>query len=158
MRMHLAAAVAALCLAPAGLAAQGTPRLGGQLSFAQDANAGLGLRFEQPLAPFWAQNLRLDVTFDYYFPDRPINYWELNGDLAWGFPISGSRLSVYVGGGLNVARASVSGVPRSGATDLGLNLLVGLRVPTSTRVTPYIELRPELGGGERLVLTTGLMF
>jgi len=158
MRMTIGVAVAALCLAPAALAAQGAPRLGGELSFAQDANAGLGLRFEQPLLPFWTQDLRLDVTFDYYFPETPINYWELNGDLAWGFPISGSRMSVYVGGGLNVARTGVTGAPGSGNTDLGINMLVGLRFPTGTRLTPYVELRPELGGGDRLVLTTGLMF
>jgi len=158
MRMHMAAAVAALCLAPAALAAQGTPHLGGQLSFAQQANAGLGLRLEQPLVPFWTSDLRLDVAFDYYFPDQPINYWELNGDLAWGFPLRGSRMSVYVGAGLNIARTSVNGVPGSGESDLGINLLVGMRFPTATRVTPYVELRPELGGGNRLVLTTGLMF
>jgi hypothetical protein len=158
MRMHVAAAVAALCLAPAGLAAQAAPRLGAQLSFAQDANAGIGLRFEQPLAPFWARDLRLDVTFDYYFPDAPIHYWELNGDLAWGFPISQSRLAVTVGGGLNVARSGVAGAPRSGEVTLGINLLVGLRFPTGRRLTPFIDLRPELGGGERLVLTMGLLF
>lgn len=158
MRMHAAALAAALTLLPAGLAAQGVPRLGGELSFAQDANAGLGLRFEQPLIPFWTQDLRLDLTFDYYFPDSPINYWEFNGDMTWGFPIAGSRLSFYVGGGLNLARTGVNGVPGSGVTDFGLNLLAGLRIPTSVRVTPYVELRPELGGGNRLVLTTGLMF
>ncbi len=158
MRTHVAALAAALALLPAGLAAQGAPRLGGQLSFAQDANAGLGLRFEQPLTPFWTPALRLDVTFDYYFPDQPVNYWELNGDLAWAFPVAGSRLAVYVGGGLNLARTGISGEPGSGVTNLGLNLLAGVRIPTMTRLTPYIELRPELGGGNRLVLTTGLMF
>ena len=158
MRTHWAVLAAALTLLPAGLAAQAGPRLGGQLSFAQDANAGLGVRFEQPLTPFWTPALRLDVTFDYYFPDQPTTYGELNGDLAWAFPVSGSRLAVYVGGGLNLARTGISGDPHSGVTDLGLNLLVGLRLKTATRVTPYLELRPELGGGNRLVLTTGLMF
>jgi hypothetical protein len=33
-----------------------------------------------------------------------------------------------------------------------------LRIPSSARVTPYVELRPELGGGSRLVLTTGIVF
>jgi hypothetical protein len=156
--MHVVAAMAALCLAPAGLAAQGSPRLGGQLSFAQEANAGLGLRLEQPLVPFGSRDLRLDLAFDYYFPDTPINYWEFNGNLAWGFPVSSSRLTVYVGSGVNLVRSSINGQPGSGVTDVGLNLLVGMRIPTSTRVTPYIELRPELGGGNRLVLTTGLLF
>jgi hypothetical protein len=157
MRATLAALAVALVL-PAGLAAQAAPRLGGQLSFAQDANAGLGMRLEQNLVPFWTQDVRLDVSFDYYFPDRPVNYWELNGDVTWGFPISGSRLSVYVGGGLNLSRRGVSGVPGSGSLDLGVNLLVGLRIPTSTRLTPYVELRPELGGGDRLALSLGVMF
>ena len=158
MRIGTGAILAALVLAPAALAAQGPPRLGGQVSFAQDANAGLGLRFEQPLLPFWTQDLRLDVAFDYYFPDSPVNYWELNGDLAWGFPISGSRMSVYVGGGVNIAREGVTGAPGSGYTNIGLNVLAGVRIPTRSGLTPFVELRPELGGGDRLVLTTGLMF
>ena len=158
MRIPMAAVAAVLAIVPARLAAQASPRLGGQLSFAQDANAGLGMRLEQNLVPFWTRDVRLDVSFDYYFPDRPVNYWELNGDIDWGFPISGSRLSLYAGGGLNLSRSGVSGVPGSGSLDLGLNLLVGLRIPTSTRLTPYIELRPELGGGDRLAVAFGLMF
>jgi hypothetical protein len=158
MRLHITVAVAALCLAPAGLVAQGPPRLGGQVSFAQDVNAGLGLRLELPLSPALARDLRVAVAFDYFFPDSPVNYWELNTDLAWGFRLTGTRVSLYAGAGLNIARTSVSGVPRSGATDVGVNLLGGVRFGTSTRLTPYVELRPELGGGDRLVLTAGIMF
>ena len=158
MRITIAAAAAALAFAPAALAAQAPVRLGGQVSFAQDANAGLGLRLDAPLVPFWTRDLRLDVAFDYFFPDSPVDYWEINGDLAWGLPIRGSRLSIYLGGGLNLAHSSLSGIPGSGVTDLGVNLLVGLRIPTTTRLTPYVELRPELGGGDRLVLTTGILF
>jgi hypothetical protein len=158
MRITAVAAAVALCLVPAALSAQSPVRLGGQVSFAQDANAGLGLRLDAPLVPFWTRDLRLDVAFDYFFPDSPVNYWELNGDLAWGLPIRGSRLAVYLGGGLNLAHNSLSGIPGSGATDLGVNLLLGLRFPTGTGLTPYVELRPELGGGERLVLTTGILF
>jgi len=158
MRMTTAAAAVALGLVPAALPAQGPVRLGGQVSFAQDANAGLGLRLDAPLVPFWTRDLRLDVGFDYFFPDSPVNYWELNGDLAWGLPLRGSRLAVYLGGGLNLAHSGVSGIPGSGVSDLGVNLLFGLRIPTGTGLTPYVELRPELGGGDRLVLTTGILF
>ncbi len=157
MRMHLAAAVAALCLTSAPLAAQGAPRLGGQLSFAQDVNAGLGVRLDLPLASR-GQDMRLMTAFDWFFPDSPFRYWEFNGDLAWGLRLADTRLALYLGGGLNVARSSVQGLPGSGTTDLGANLLVGLRIPTSSRLTPYIELRPEFGGGNRLVLSTGVLF
>lgn len=157
MRLRLAAATFVLCLVPAVLPAQSV-RLGGQLSFAQDENAGLGARLEAPLVPFWTQDLRLAIAFDYFFPTAPVNYWELNGNFEWGLPINGSRLSVYVGGGLGIAHSAVSGVPGTGVTDLGINLLFGLRIPAGPHLTPFVELRPELGGGDRLVLTTGLMF
>ncbi len=152
-----AAALAAFGLATPA-AAQGLPRLGGEVSFAQDVNAGVGVRLEVPLTPPGVQDLRLDASFDYFFPNDPATYWELNTNLNWGWYISGTRIGVYFGGGLNVARAGISGVPGSSDTNVGANLLVGLRFPTAVRLTPYVELRPELGGGERLVLTAGLMF
>ncbi len=157
MRMYIAAAAAALCLTAGTLKAQGAPRLGGQMSFAQDVNAGLGLRLDVPVATR-GEDLRLMGAFDYFFPDAPFRYWEFNADLAWGLRLADTRLSLYLGGGLNMARSSVQGIPGSGSTDLGANLLVGLRIPTASRLTPYVELRPEFGGGNRLVLSTGILF
>ncbi len=156
MRMHIAAAAAALCLTAGPLAAQGPARIGGQMSFAQDVNAGLGVRLDVPLSR--GEDLRLMTAFDYFFPDSPFRYWEFNGDLAWGLRLADTRLSLYLGGGLNMAHSSLQGIPGSGNTDLGANLLVGLRIPTSSRLTPYVELRPEFGGGNRLVLSTGVLF
>jgi hypothetical protein len=158
MRMHAMLEVAVLTLLPAALAAQGPPRLGGEISFAQQEHAGVGLRLEQPLTPPGAADLRLLVNFDYFFPNSPFNYWELNTDLGWGFRIAGSDLAMYAGGGLNMARTSLSGVAGSGASEVGVNLVLGMRIPTSTRFRPYVELRPEIGGGNRLVLTTGILF
>ena len=158
MRTHTAALVAALTLFPVALAAQGAPHLGGQVSFAQSENAGLGLRLDQPLTPQRMGDLQLLVAFDYFFPNAPVNYWELNTDLAWGFGLPASRMRLYVGGGLNMARTSFSGVPGSARSDVGVNLLAGIRIPTSTGFTPFFEVRPELGGGNRFVVTTGVMF
>ena len=157
MRTHVAAALAALCLSATSLAAQTAPRVGGQMSFAQDVNAGLGLRLDLPLSAR-GQDLRLMTAFDYFFPNSPVRYWEVNGNLAWGVGLADTRLRLYLGGGLNIARAGLQGVPGSGNTSLGANLLVGLRIPTSSHVTPYVELRPEFGGGNRLVLSTGFLF
>ena len=157
MRLKTAAAAALLCLTAGKLAAQ-APRMGGQLSFAQDVNAGVGLRLEDPLAPPASHDLRVIGTFDYYFPNTPFQYWELNGNVAWGFRLAPARLALYVGGGINIARSGVRGVPDAAQTNLGANLLVGFRFLTSTSATPYVELRPELGGGNRLVVSTGVMF
>ncbi len=158
MRLTIAAAAAALCLSATSLAAQGSPRLGGQLSFAQDVNAGVGLRLEQGLVPPRAHDLRLVAAFDYYFPNSPLSYWELNGNLAWGFRPGAARLAFYLGGGVNVAHSGIRNVANTGVTNIGANLLAGLRFFTGTRATPYVELRPELGGGNRLVLSTGVVF
>ena len=49
-------------------------------------------------------------------------------------------------------------MPDAAQTNLGANLLAGFRFLTGTRATPYVELRPELGGGNRLVISTGVMF
>jgi hypothetical protein len=157
MRTPIAAALAALCLSATSLAAQGAPRVGGQMSFARDVNAGLGVRLDVPLASR-GQDLRLMTAFDYFFPNSPFRYWELNENLAWGLRLADTRLGLYLGGGLNVARSGVQGIPGSGNTDLGANLLIGVRIPTSSHVTPYVELRPEFGGGNRLVLSTGFLF
>jgi hypothetical protein len=157
MRTQVMLAVAALAV-PAALAAQGPPRLGGEVSFAQQEHAGIGVRVEQPLMPPQVTDLRLLLNFDYFFPDSPLNYWELNTDLGWGFQVQGSSLAMYAGGGLNMARTSLTGVPGSGRSDVGVNLLLGMRIPTASRFWPYVELRPEIGGGNRLVLTTGILF
>jgi hypothetical protein len=160
MRITIAAATAALGLVVAAraLPAQGPPRLGGQMSFAHGLNAGLGLRVEQALTSSAARPLRLQVTFDYFFPDQPFHYWEVNTGLIWGFSWRGSPLSLYAGGGIGLGRSQLSGVSGSGHTDVGVNLLLGMRLATATRLTPFVELRPELGGGNYLVLSAGLIF
>jgi hypothetical protein len=158
MRIATIAIAAALACAPAPLAAQVGPRLGGQVSFAEQENAGLGLRLEQTLTPARPGAVRLMFGFDYFFPDSPFTYWELNTDLAWGFGVPGWRVGMYAGGGLNMVHNAVDGVPGSGSSDVGVNLLFGIRIPTGSQFTPFVELRPELGGGNRLVLTTGILF
>ncbi len=160
MRTHIlaaVAAVAALGVSAPVLRAQGT-HLGGQLSFAQDVNAGLGLRLEQGLMPPRSPDLRLIAAFDYYFPDEPFRYWELNGDVAWNVRAAGTRLGFFLGGGATVARSAVRGIPGSGDTEVNGNLLFGMRFFTASRVSPYLQLKPELGGANRLVVSTGVMF
>ena len=45
----------------------------------------------------------------------------------------------------------------SSDTDLGINLLAGTQFGTKA-VTPFVELRVELAGGEQFVITGGLLF
>ncbi len=146
-----------LAAAPPALHAQGGPiRLGPQINYGDDTDAGVGIRLETRFssAPDW----RFAGSFDLFLPDGPLEYWEVNANILRSFRIAGSDVAPYVGGGMNLAHMSVDGVPNSDDTDLGINLAGGLRFNTGTRISPFFELRVELSGGEQAVLTAGLLF
>jgi hypothetical protein len=81
-------------------------------------------------------------SFDYFFPgtvdlsgvgvDISADYWEINGNLFYSFPVSGASIEPYFGAGLNLATASVD-VTGAGETvddsqtELALNLSMTAR-------------------------------
>ena len=151
----------AVSVAPAILAAQQPFHLGAQASWGSDSDVGIGVRYENDLNRLIpARNLRVVGSFDWFFPGNNVDYFEINANVAYQFTLPGSRIGPYAGGGLNIARANTDlGVlGRSSDTQVGLNLLGGLRFPSAGRIRPYVEGRFELSGGEQFVLTGGLLF
>lgn len=132
------------------------PHIGLQASLG-DNNAGLGIgvRYENRMTGLFpdSPNLRFIGSFDYFFPDAPAHYWEINLDVVNLFTLRNARVAPYAGGGLNIARGYGNG---GGNTDAGLNLVGGFRLPG--RYRPYLEGRLELGGGDRFVATFGWLF
>ncbi len=154
--LRVAACTAALGLGAVPLCAQ--TRFGPQLSWGDDdANLGLGARAVFNLRSLVnARGLEFVASFDYFFPEgNDVDYWELNGNLSYLIPNVKGGLAPYVGGGLNVAHASAGS---QSDTEAGLNLLGGTRFRTSGKLSPFAELRFELGGGERVVITGGVLF
>ncbi len=161
-KMAMAFLLAAVALVPAAQAqnardpSTANPHFGLQGSLGDDnVNLGLGARYENSmrgLFPAWP-NLRFIGSFDYFFPDSPVHYWEANADVVHMFTWRGARVVPYAGGGLNVARAYD---PFGGSTETGLNIAGGLRLPGQYR--PYLEGRLEMGGGNRFVMTLGWLF
>lgn len=160
-KLLTAASLAILLLIPTALDAQ--VGLGGQLSVADDADLGIGARatFGLPTpAP-----LEIIATADYFFPDDgpgvDVTYWELNANLVYLFQIPASVIAPYAGGGLNFVRFSFDSELFPGEaysdTDLGVNLLGGARFNLGP-ITPFGELRIELGGGEQFVFSAGALF
>ncbi|NIR46648.1 MAG: porin family protein [Gemmatimonadetes bacterium] len=135
---------------PATLSAQ--LDVGPQASWADDADFGiggramLGIPVDIPLAAIG--------SFDYFFPDGDVDYWEINANAVYKFRVPGGVVAPYAGAGLNVAHTSVGDLSE---TDVGLNLLGGATFDAG-QLTPFAELRVELGGGEQFVLTGGLLF
>ncbi len=153
-RMLLAALV--LILSPGVLQAQ--VNVGGQLSLAEKTDFGIGARTTIDLSvPSFP--LEAIASFDYFFPDdkagNDVTYWELNGSVAHGFPVSSRVVKPYVGAGLSLAHTS--SVLKGSNNDLALNILGGAKF-TMGNLNPFGELRIELGGLEQFVLTGGVMF
>lgn len=150
-------AVAAI-FAVALLALPGTARgqdvqLGPQLSVADDVDLGLGGRAVFNVGdPGGWEGIG---SFDVFFPESDIDYWELNGNLVYNFPVEETRTFFpYLGGGLNVAHASAGTVDD---TELGLNVVGGGKFDAEG-LTPFVEARLEIEGGEQFVITGGLLF
>jgi hypothetical protein len=152
--MLVAATAALLVMTPAALAAQ--VNLGGQASWADDADLGLGARVAVGLP---AVPLEAIGSFDYFFPDGDVDYWEINANVAYSFSLPASPVTPYAGGGLSYAHVSAD-LPTGGSasdSEVGLNVLGGVKF-SLPRLQPFAEARVELGGGEQFVLTGGLMF
>ena len=156
-------------------------RFGAHASFAAggdegDAGFGLGARAALDLART-RRGLAFVGSADYFLSPEGgaqgdgiqigVSYWELNANLIHSLDQGGrrvkkaraTRLSPYLGAGLNLAHRSASieggGVSaKSSRTRLGLNLLGGLRVTDNV----FGEVRYELGGGEQLVAAAGYLF
>jgi hypothetical protein len=156
MKKVLVIAAAMTCLAGAPDASAQGFRWGPELSLATDTDFGLGARVE-----FDFNNSPLTVvgSFDYYFPDGPVDYWEINGNLIYNFDIpSAPSVTPYAGGGLNIAHASRD--TESGSfsdTDPGLNLLGGARFDAGS-LMPFVEMKFTIEGAEQFVVTGGLLF
>lgn len=167
-RRALGIMLVACGLALGASAAEGQAvRVGGQVSFADDADFGIGPRLAIEL-PRVATGLWAIGTFDYFFPDDgfgadgDIDYWEINGNLAYTIQLPDAPgVEPYVGAGINIARLSVDfeDVPEAdgGDTQVGLNLLGGLNFPL-VGFTPFVEARLEIDGGEQFVVSGGITF
>ena len=67
----------------------------------------------------------------------------------------------YIGGGLNFARTKITGTTGgtldTEGTERGINLLAGLELGVGA-ISPFVEFRYEIDGGEQWVLTGGIVF
>lgn len=149
-------------------------RIGPQASYGTDSEIGIGGRAVMgfPALPGFG----VIGSFDYFFPDVPegadvsFDYWELNGNLFYAFPVSAASVEPYFGAGLNLAHASrdtddPTGTGDDSQTELAFNLLAGFEFPM-TGLSPFVEVRVELGGDDgffvrgenQVVITGGLLF
>lgn len=153
----VAGAVMALALPTRG---EAQTLLGPQLSWGSDSDLGIGGRVMFGL-PQVTAGLEGIVSADYFFVDCgegvDCSWFEINANGAYN--LAAESLHPYVGAGLNVTRVSVDldGFGDGSDTEVGINLLGGLKFP-GTSITPFAEARLTVGGGEQFVLTGGILF
>ncbi|MCG8468557.1 MAG: hypothetical protein MJB57_10175 [Gemmatimonadetes bacterium] len=125
---------------------------GAEAVFGSDTDAGLGVRIDLPLGT--TAPLSFQGGFNFFFPDVG-DYWEVNGNIWYEIPTSGGgNVAPYVGGGLNIGRASVSGFSD---TEAGLNLGGGAKFIFANTI-PFVEARFVIGGAEQFVFGGGVLF
>src|SRR5436189_6076658 len=171
--------LAAVGLAPAGLAGQrgpaarpaasraDRPSFGLQLNWSSDVDFGIGGRGVFPLESLFPKT-PLDgiVSFDYFFPSVPsgvsAHYWEINGNVAYRFTVPArSSFRPYAGGGLNIAHASAgpsgrtSVSPTKAAPNLPGETTFKLK---GSKLIPFAEARGAVGGGKTFIITGGVRF
>jgi hypothetical protein len=100
--------------------------------------------------PRWTVN----PSLEYVAGDR-VDRWILNGDVLYDLDLD-TKAEVWVGGGLAILFKNHD---RSGSdTDIGLNLLAGAGLNTSSGLLPYVQGKVVITGDSSLALVLGLRF
>jgi hypothetical protein len=134
-----------------------SPHFGVQLNYGNDSEFGLGGRVRYGLQGlFPAAPLSSIASADVYFPGGGVTWFDLNYNVVYNFrPASAPKVTPYAGGGLNFVYLHQSA---GSDTHLGLNIIGGTEFRSSSRVTPFAELKFVIEGGDQLVLTGGIKF
>jgi len=132
--------------------AEAQVRFGPQISWADDAELGIGGRITGDVNVFEnndaLRSLRGIGEFIYYTDDLfDLIEINLNGALPVRFGDSGTDF--YAGGGLNIANGNSD-------TEIGINLLGGLNFDLGN-LDAFAEAGIRLNGSEQFVITGGLM-
>ncbi len=143
-------------------------QIGPYLAYHDDADLGIGGFVGIPL-PEVDENLSVVADFGFFFPDDngsddvDVDYWELNGDALYLFPLENTSFTPWALAGINIAHGSVVrggggfGDRSSDDTEIGLNLGGGITFGSGP-MTPFAGVKFELSGGEGAVIFGGLAF
>jgi len=140
---------AATVFAITPMTAQSQVLLGPTLAWHDDADLGIGATVGLEL-PALSQGVGFLGDLLIFFPDG-FDYWELNGNLTYDFPLAESTVLPFALAGLNIGHSSTDagGLGSDSNTDVSLNLGGGIAFDAG-------RFRPKAGG--RFVLGDGTSF
>jgi hypothetical protein len=138
------------------------------IAFHDDADLGFGAFVGVPMASIH-EDLSFVGDFGYFFPGDQgfdgvdVDYWELNANGLFKFPLADQSFTPWALAGLNIANGSVGvdfgefGSGSSSDTEIGLNVGGGVTFGDGP-MAPFAGAKFELGGGEGAVIFGGLSF
>lgn len=100
--------------------------------------------------PDWTINPSLE-----YVPGDHVDRWVLNGDALYDLDLN-TEAEVWVGGGLAILFKNHD--RHGSSTDVGLNLLAGAGLETSSGLLPYVQGKVIITDDSSLALVLGLRF
>lgn len=155
-KLLCAVALVGTLAVPGALRAQFT--LGPVGAYHDDLSAvGIGA-YAAFAVPSLNENLSINPSFIYYFPDSPLNAWELSGDVVYAFEVApDTPVLPFAMAGINILHESVDNVTGSGASDTGFQLGGGIGFRAQS-IRPFVGGKFEFHDGNSFVLFGGIGF
>ena len=145
------AVAAFFAFAPSGADAQ--VQLGPTLAFSDEVDFGIGATLSAQ-APQLGEGIGFLGEFIFYFPDN-VDFFEINGNVTYAFPLAESTVLPFALGGLNIGR--ISSDFGGGNTDVGVNLGGGISFDLGS-FRPSVGGRFVLGDFDHFILFATLPF
>lgn len=124
-------------------------------AFHDDFDFGIGGYLSIPV-PSLDENLSIDPSFVFYFPDGPVDYWEINGDVVYHFEVApDTPVLPYAMAGLSLERFSPDVGNSNTEMELNLGGGIGFRAQS---LRPFVGAKFEIGDNDGFVVYGGLGF
>lgn len=143
---------------------EGTLFFGGDDEDHGDSSAfGIGVRGEYDMNDLVGLPIAVAASFDYIFVDCGVvdcTAFETNLNALYTLPVPVPEMfGIYAGGGMNFSyvKGEYHGVSDS-ETDINLNLLAGSKFNLDMILTPFVEVKFEVGGAPWFGVTAGVLF
>ena len=105
----------------------------------------------------------LNGTFDFYFVDENLDFWQLSLIALYEFGIANVAFSPYAGAGIGISRASLDlglgdfGNAEASDTDVGLNVIGGATFGLGN-LKPFAQAQITFGDVDLFTIGGGLLF
>lgn len=126
------------------------PRVGFDIANIEELHVGVDARLAHPDVA-----VEVQPALDVYLPANG-SFVTLSTNVLYRVPVANARIQPYAGGGLGVS--FFDDATGRNQSDVGLNLVGGLRLPSSAVFTPFAQTQITLGSVDLIAFSGGVLF